>query len=114
MAILETISLGIGAFVATNIDDLFILIVFFAKCNFPPFQIVLGQFVGMGLLLGASLFASLIALVIPSNLLGLIGLFPITIGVKELVELRDAATGSRMKIQSSLIPSLVLNCARFS
>ena len=93
MGILETISLGIGAFVATNIDDLFILIVFFAKRNFPPSQIVLGEFVGMGLLLGASLFASLIALVIPPNLLGLIGLFPIAIGIKELVELRNAVTG---------------------
>ena len=92
VVILETISLGIGAFVATNIDDLFILIVFFAKRDFPPFQIVLGQFVGMGLLLGASLFASLIALVIPPNLLGLIGLFPIAIGIKELVELRYAVT----------------------
>ena len=93
MAILETISLGIGAFVATNIDDLFILIVFFAKRNFPKSQIVLGQFVGMGLLLGASFVASLIALIIPPNLLGLIGLFPIAIGIKELVELRDAVTG---------------------
>jgi cadmium resistance protein CadD (predicted permease) len=93
VAILETISLGIGAFVATNIDDLFILIVFFAKRNFPKSQIVLGQFVGMGLLLGASFVASLIALIIPPNLLGLIGLFPIAIGIKELVELRDAVTG---------------------
>ncbi|MGI0043275.1 MAG: cadmium resistance transporter [Nitrososphaeraceae archaeon] len=93
MVILETIILGIGAFVATNIDDLFILIVFFAKRNFPPSRIVLGQFVGMGLLLGAGLFASLIALVIPPNLLGLIGLFPIAIGIKELVELRNVVTG---------------------
>ena len=88
MGILETISLGIGAFVATNIDDLFILIVFFAKRNFPPSQIVLGQFVGMGLLLGASLFASLIALVIPPNLLGLIGLFPIAIVTRRVTKCR--------------------------
>ena len=93
MAILETIGLGISAFVASNIDDLFILIVFFAKRNFPPSQIVLGQFVGMGLLLGVSLFASLIALIIPPNLLGLIGLFPIAIGIKEVIELRNAVTG---------------------
>ena len=91
MAILETIILGIGAFVATNIDDLFILMVFFAKRNFPTSQIILGQYVGMGSLLGTSLFASLIALVIPHNLIGLVGLFPIAIGVKELVVLRNAA-----------------------
>ena len=92
MAIVEVIGIGISAFVATNIDDLFILMVFFAKRNLPTFQVILGQYVGMGLLLAVSLFASLIALVIPHNLIGLIGLLPIAIGFKELVELRNAAT----------------------
>jgi cadmium resistance protein CadD (predicted permease) len=88
-AIYEILGIGIGAFVATNIDDLFILMVFFAKRSFPTYQIVLGQYVGMGLLLGVSLLGSLIALVIPHNLLGLVGLFPIAIGVKELLDLRS-------------------------
>jgi cadmium resistance protein CadD (predicted permease) len=92
MAIVEVIGIGISAFVATNIDDMFILMVFFAKRNFPTFQVILGQYVGMGLLLAVSLFASLIALVIPHNLIGLIGLLPIAIGFKELVELRNTAT----------------------
>jgi cadmium resistance protein CadD (predicted permease) len=90
LAIYEMLGIGIGAFVATNIDDLFILMVFFAKRSFPTYQIVLGQYVGMGLLLGVSLVGSLIALVIPYNLLGLVGLIPIAIGIKELVELRNA------------------------
>jgi cadmium resistance protein CadD (predicted permease) len=89
VAILEVIALGIGAFVATNIDDLFILMVFFAKRSFPTTQIIVGQYVGMGLLLGVSLVGSLIALLIPNNLIGLVGLFPIAIGIKELVELRN-------------------------
>ena len=92
MAIIEVIGIGISAFVATNIDDLFILTVIFAKRNLPTFQVILGQYVGMGLLLAVSLFASLIALVIPHNLIGLIGLLPIAIGFKELAELRNAAT----------------------
>jgi cadmium resistance protein CadD (predicted permease) len=83
VANLEILGLGIGAFIATNIDDLFILIVFFAKRSFPTSQIILGQYVGLGLLLEASLAGSLIALVIPRNLLGLVGLFPIAIGIKE-------------------------------
>jgi cadmium resistance protein CadD (predicted permease) len=87
---LEVIGIGVGAFVATNIDDLFILMVFFAKRDFPTSQIILGQYAGMGFLLGVSLFASLIALVIPQNLIALVGLFPIAIRVKELVEVRDA------------------------
>jgi len=89
MANLEILGLSIGAFVATNIDDLFILIVFFAKRSFSTSQIILGQYVGMGLLLGVSLMGSLVALVIPHNLLGLVGLFPIAIGIKELIDLRN-------------------------
>jgi cadmium resistance protein CadD (predicted permease) len=50
VAILEVIALGIGAFVATNIDDLFILMVFFAKRSFTTPQIILGQYVGMALI----------------------------------------------------------------
>lgn len=82
------VSIGMSAFVATNIDDLFILMVFFAKRSFQPNQIILGQYVGMGLLIGVSLAGSLIALIIPHNLIGLIGFFPIAIGIKELLELR--------------------------
>ena len=49
--------LGIGttAFVATNIDDLLILIAFFANSRFPLPQIVLGQYAGMGALLAIGL-----------------------------------------------------------
>lgn len=61
---------------------------FFANRRFPAAQIVLGQYVGMVALLAVSLAGSLIALVIPHNLIGLVGLFPIAIGIKELLELR--------------------------
>ena len=90
MANLEILGLSIGAFVARNIDDLFILIIFFAKRSFSTSRLILGQYVGMGLLLGVSLVGSLIALVIPHNLLGLVGLFPIAIGIKELLDLRNS------------------------
>jgi cadmium resistance protein CadD (predicted permease) len=86
---LEILGLSIGAFVATNIDDLFILIVFFAKRSFPTSQIILAQYVGMGLLLGVSLVGSLVALVIPHNLLGLIGLFPIAIGINDVSNMAE-------------------------
>jgi cadmium resistance protein CadD (predicted permease) len=78
---------GIAAFVSTNIDDLLILMAFFATPRFLPFQIVLGQYIGMGSLIAVSLLGLLIALVVPVNLIGLIGLFPIAIGIKELLEL---------------------------
>jgi cadmium resistance protein CadD (predicted permease) len=84
---LDVLGIGVTAFVATNIDDLLILIAFFAKSHFPLSQIVLGQYAGIGALLAIGIVGSLIALIVPNNLIGLIGIFPIAIGIKELLEL---------------------------
>jgi len=54
---------SIWAFVATNVDDLLFLMIFFANRRFPVSQIVLGQYIGMGLLIAVSLLGLLIALV---------------------------------------------------
>jgi cadmium resistance protein CadD (predicted permease) len=83
----DVLGIGVTAFVATNIDDLLILIAFFANSHFPLSQIVLGQYAGMGALLAIGIVGSLIALIVPNNLIGLIGIFPIAIGIKELLEL---------------------------
>jgi cadmium resistance protein CadD (predicted permease) len=83
----DIVGIGTIAFVATNIDDLLILIAFFANSRFSLPQIVLGQYAGMGALLAISIIGSLIALIVPNNLIGLIGIFPIAIGIKELLEL---------------------------
>jgi cadmium resistance protein CadD (predicted permease) len=86
---ISLIGIGATSFAATNIDDLFILMTFFANQRyFPTLQVVLGQYVGMGALLAFGTVGSLIALVMPDNLIGLIGIFPIAIGIKELLELR--------------------------
>lgn len=84
---LDVLGISATAFVATNIDDLLILIAFFANSHFPLSQIVLGQYAGMGALLAIGIVGSLIALIVPNNLIGLIGIFPIAIGIKELLEL---------------------------
>ena len=81
------VGIGATAFVATNIDDLLILIAFFANSRYPLRQIVLGQYTGMGALLALGIAGSLIAVIVPNNLIGLIGIFPIAIGIKELLEL---------------------------
>src|ERR671919_3128221 len=115
--------LGIGAtaFVATNIDDLLILIAFFANSHrFPLPQIVLGQYSGMGALLAISIVGSLIALIVPNNLIGLIGIFPIVIGIKELLELLkngDNQKSAKQLSRSRLIaylPFLTVAAVTFS
>ncbi|MDQ3851817.1 MAG: cadmium resistance transporter [Thermoproteota archaeon] len=114
--------LGIGAtaFVATNIDDLLILIAFFANSHFPLPQIVLGQYAGMGALLAIGVIGSLIALIVPNNLIGLIGIFPIAIGIKELLELlrngdneESAKQLSRSRL-TAYLPFLTVAAVTFS
>jgi cadmium resistance protein CadD (predicted permease) len=86
--ILGLVAIGVAAFVATNIDDIFVLMMFFSSLAFPVRQVVLGQFIGIGLLIAISALGSLISLVVPTYIIGLMGIIPIIIGVKNLVETR--------------------------
>jgi cadmium resistance protein CadD (predicted permease) len=85
---LSLIGLGITAFAATNIDDIVVLMVFFSSSNFQAQNIVIGQYLGIGSLIAISALGSLIALVVPSYIIGLMGLLPIAIGIKELLKIR--------------------------
>jgi cadmium resistance protein CadD (predicted permease) len=86
------IAIGISAFVATNIDDIFVLMMFFSSSYsssmaFPVRQIVLGQYIGIGLLIAISALGSLISLVVPPYIIGLLGIVPIAIGTRRLVQI---------------------------
>jgi cadmium resistance transport/sequestration family protein len=77
---------GVASFIATNIDDIVILTLFFAKANttFRPRQIVAGQYLGfLGLIL-ASLPGYFGGILIPRPWLGWLGLLPIAIGLYHL------------------------------
>ena len=87
---LAFVGIGISAFVATNIDDLFILMLFFSSPNFQKGQVVIGQYLGIGMLVIISTVGSLLALVVPQYLIGLLGLVPISIGIIRLVQLRKS------------------------
>src|SRR4029079_11839975 len=51
-------------------------------------QIVIGQYLGIGLLVVIGMLGSLLALVVPHYIIGLLGLIPISIGIIKLVKLR--------------------------
>lgn len=84
---MAAIALGIALFVATNLDDIFILLVFFADPRFRPRNIVAGTYLGMAALVLISVVAALVALVIPPAYVKLLGLIPIALGIKSLIEL---------------------------
>lgn len=78
---------GIVSYVATNIDDIVILTLFFAQVNatFRPKHIVVGQYLGYGALVAACLPGFFGGLIVPRAWIGLLGLLPIAIGIHQLV-----------------------------
>jgi cadmium resistance transport/sequestration family protein len=99
-------SAGITAFVATNIDDIIILLLFFAQvdANFRRRHIVIGQYLGFALLILASLPGFFGGLVVPREWIGLLGLLPIAIGLKQLVN-RQEDTAQVQTVTSDFEPS---------
>jgi cadmium resistance protein CadD (predicted permease) len=86
--LLEVAALGVVAFAATNVDDLFVLTAFFADPSARARHVVLGQYLGIAALTLASMACALAALAIPATWVGLLGLLPVAIGVKKLYEVR--------------------------
>jgi cadmium resistance protein CadD (predicted permease) len=100
--IIGLIAIGVAAFVATNIDDIFVLMIFFSSLAYSIRQIVLGQYIGIGLLIAISGIGSLIAFVVPTYVIGLMGTVPIAIGIKHLVEVRRKDNPSRQVVQDKM------------
>jgi cadmium resistance protein CadD (predicted permease) len=85
-SVLATLALATILFASTNVDDLLVLVGFFADPKFRGREIVVGQYVGVALLFMVSLAASLLSFVIPGPYIGLLGLAPILIGLKQLLK----------------------------
>ncbi len=81
------IVLGIVVFIVTNIDDIFLLMMFFSDNGYTSAQVVLGQYIGTALLVIIGLTGAFAALIIPAQWIGLMGLVPIALGVKKLYDL---------------------------
>lgn len=86
---MELLITSILTFVSTNIDDIFILTLFYGNKRFNEREIITGQLLGIGALIFISLVASLIGLFIPTPYIGLLGLFPIYLGIKTLWKHRN-------------------------
>ena len=84
---MEILLTSITAFISTNIDDLFILTLFFGNKKIKTRDIIAGQFLGISALVMVSLAASLIGLVVDPAYVGLLGLVPIYLGLKGVWEL---------------------------
>jgi len=91
MNLTAPLGLAIVVFASTNIDDIFVLIGFFADSRFRARNVAIGQYLGIGALVLVSLAASLISLFLAPAYVGLLGVLPILIGGKRLIDLRRNA-----------------------
>ncbi|MBB6488081.1 cadmium resistance transporter [Rhizobium lusitanum] len=85
--LLGALGVAIVVFASTDVDDLFVLLGFFADPKFRVRQIIIGQYLGIAALFGFSVLASLLVFVVPAAYIGLLGLAPIYFGLKRLWEI---------------------------
>jgi cadmium resistance protein CadD (predicted permease) len=80
----ETALIAAVAFAATNIDDVFVLLAFFAIPKVRETDIVVGTYVGTAVLVIAALLLSAVCVALIPNNLGLLGVLPILVGLRQL------------------------------
>jgi cadmium resistance protein CadD (predicted permease) len=102
---LSVLIASITTFGVTNIDDAFLLTFFFAR-RIPMRRIVAGQYAGFAGIVGISLIAAWGALAIPHRWIHWLGVLPLAIGIKRLLQSRR--TGAE---QPSVSPESVASIA---
>jgi cadmium resistance protein CadD (predicted permease) len=86
-ALATALMLGVTVFAATNIDNIFVLLGFFADPKFRTHYIIVGQCLGIAALVLVSVVAALLAFAITRVHVRFLGLAPIAIGSKKLCDL---------------------------
>lgn len=105
---LAVLSASLTTFAATNIDDAFLLTLFFAR-RIPTRRIVAGQYLGFAAIVGISLIGVWAALAIPHRWIRLLGILPLAIGIKRLLQARRArADHPQTQIGTESIASIAL------
>lgn len=86
----STIPTAVALFAATNLDDFIVLTVLFLSARATgrprPWQIWVGQYVGIAALVAVSAAAAIGLKSIPDRWVGLLGIVPLALGVRGLIE----------------------------
>ena len=86
--LLKANTAGVVSFAATNIDDIFVLALFFRRLGrgLKVRHVVAGQYLGFSALVAISLVGYFARLIMPPEWIGLLGLLPIAIGVRHFLK----------------------------
>jgi cadmium resistance protein CadD (predicted permease) len=87
----KSVGTACASFAITNIDDMFVLVTFFAEAStsktMTPLKITLGQYIGFTVIIIISMIGFGASLLIPSEPIGFLGLLPILLGIWKLFDL---------------------------
>ena len=101
---LTHIGIAIITFVVTNIDDLLILSLYFSNSTYKTSSVVAGQYLGISILILVSLVGLLLGAFLADHWISLLGIFPVLLGLKDLLRLENddednaAKTGSKFQL----------------
>lgn len=82
------LGIALATFIATNIDDLLLLSIYFAGGQFKPKSIVIGQYAGISILIAVSMIGWLAAKLVAPHWISLLGALPLYLGMRGLFALR--------------------------
>jgi cadmium resistance protein CadD (predicted permease) len=81
----QAIGTACATFAITNVDDIFVLVAFFAESttsrSLTPVKITIGQYVGFTVIVAVSMIGFGASLLIPAEPIGFLGLLPILLGI---------------------------------
>lgn len=84
---MEILITSVIAFTSTNLDDIFLLTLFYGNKEFKSKDIIVGQLLGISTLIAVSLVGALIGLLVQQAYIGLLGLVPMFLGLKGILGL---------------------------
>ncbi len=80
----SVLAIAIAAFFSTNLDDLFLLVSLFVDADLRKVSVVIGQSIGMSLLVVISILAAKFAIAIPGHWIWSLGFAPLFLGLIRL------------------------------
>ena len=109
---LQNLLTSIIAFISTNIDDIFILILFFSAKDSKALKLISGQYLGILTLVLISFLGSYIGNFIDQRYVGILGLFPIYLAIKQLIaHFKSTNNENNEDIDPSITTSNILTVA---
>lgn len=82
-----TVATSVISFVSTNIDNIFVMMLFYAQVDekLKKKHIVIGQYLGLAVLVLISILGAFGLNFVPQEYIGFLGLLPIALGVREWI-----------------------------